>query len=351
MNRSILALMASGSYVLKATIRQLNNKDVRLRRRAVRKLFELDDPTAIDAFIPLLKDSDEWFRGKALMAIQRWASMKDLNLAEKLSNSKKPEERILACRIAPKVGKSSERILKKMLDDDDNLVKQNAWKNILNLNDYYIEEAIKSSDVGIRVLAVEKIQLMNEIDNDWIIRIFGDDSSRIRKKAINLLKSKPELYSSGEFDDVIIKIAENDNNIQIDALIMLIESGERNELFIQKIPLWLENDDPKMIKLVVESTKNKDWKEIDWLIDTIMSSSNDKLISRILRRKKSIEADKYRKEILLDEDRNVMLRSRVIEDLFGKEQEKEVTKIIHDLENNQNESISETAKMYRKSIS
>ena len=351
MNRSILALMASGSYVLKATIRQLNNKDVRLRRRAVRKLFELDDPTAIDAFIPLLKDSDEWFRGKALMAIQRWASMKDLNLAEKLSNSKKPEERILACRIAPKVGKSSERILKKMLDDEDNLVKQNAWKNILNLNDDYIEEAIKSSDVGIRVLAVDKIQLMYKIDNDLIKKIFDDDSSRIRKKAINILKSKPELYSSGEFDDVIIKIAENDNNIQIDALIMLIESGERNELFIQKIPLWLENDDSKMIKLVVESTENKDWEEIDWLINTIMSSSNDKLISRILRRKKSIEADKYRKEILLDEDRNAILRSRVIEDLFGKEQEKEITKIIHDLESNQNESISETAKMYRKSIS
>jgi len=314
-------------------------------------LFELDDPTAIDAFIPLLKDSDEWFRGKALMAIQRWASMKDLNLAEKLSNSKKPEERILACRIAPKVGKSSERILKKMLDDEDNLVKQNAWKNILNLNEDYIEEAIKSSDVGIRVLAVDKIQLMNKIDNDLIKRIFDDDSSRIRKKAINILKSKPELYSSGEFDDVIIKIAENDNNIQIDALIMLIESGERNELFIQKIPLWLENDDSKMIKLVVESTENKDWEEIDWLINTIMSSSNDKLISRILRRKKSIEADKYRKEILLDEDRNAILRSRVIEDLFGKEQEKEITKIIHDLESNQNESISETAKMYRKSIS
>ena len=343
--------MASGSYVLKATIRQLNNKDVRLRRRAVRKLFELDDPTAIDAFIPLLKDSDEWFRGKALMAIQRWASMKDLNLAEKLSNSKKPEERILACRIAPKVGKSSERILKKMLDDEDNLVKQNAWKNILNLNDDYIEEAIKSSDVGIRVLAVDKIQLMYKIDNDLIKKIFDDDSSRIRKKAINILKSKPELYSSGEFDDVIIKIAENDNNIQIDALIMLIESGERNELFIQKIPLWLENENSKMIKLVVESTENKDWGEIDWLINTIMSSSNDKLISRMLRRKKSIEADKYRKEILLDDDRNAVLRSRVIEDLFGKEQGKEITKIIHNLENNRNESISETAKMYRKSIS
>jgi hypothetical protein len=30
---------------------------------------------------------------------------------------------------------------------------------------------------------------------------------------------------------------------------------------------------------------------------------------------------------------------------------KEITKIIQDLENNRNESISETAKMYKKSIS
>ena len=132
---------------------------------------------------------------------------------------------------------------------------------------------------------------------------------------------------------------------------MLIESGQRNELFSQKIPLWLENDDPKMIKLIVESIENKDWREIDWLINIIMSSSNDKLISRILRRKKSIEADKYRKEILLDGDRNAILISRIIEDLFGKKQDEEITKIIQDLENNRNESISETAKMYRESIS
>ena len=104
--------------MVRAAIRQLNDKDVRQRRRAVRKLFELDDPIAIDAFIPLLDDSDEWFRGKALMAIQRWASMKDLNLAEKLASSNKIEERILASRIATRVGKSSKTILKKLSEDE-----------------------------------------------------------------------------------------------------------------------------------------------------------------------------------------------------------------------------------------
>ena len=82
-----------------------------------------------------------------------------------------------------------------------------------------------------------------------------------------------------------------------------------------------------------------------------MKSSNDKLISRILRRKRTIEADKYRKEILLDETRDVVIRSRIIEDLFGKKQDEEITEIIFELENNENESISETAKMYRESIS
>ena len=343
--------MASGSNVLKATIRQLNNKDVRLRRRAVRKLFELDDPTAIDAFIPLLKDQDEWFRGKALMAIQRWASMKDLTLTEKLSKSQKPEERILACRIAPRIGISSETILREMLTDENNLVKQNAWKNILNINEDFIEEALENGDVGIRVLAIERIQLMKEINNDIIKKILYDDSVRIRKKAINLLRSRPKIYSSGEFDEIIIQIAENDSDIQIDALIMLIESGKENELFSQNIPIWLENEDPEMIKLIVESMENKDWAEIEWLINKIMKSSNDKLISRTLRRKKTIEADKYRKEILLDETRDVVIRSRIIEDLFGKKQVEEITEIIFQLENNENESISKTAKMYRESIS
>ena len=238
-----------------------------------------------------------------------------------------------------------------MLDDENNLVKQNAWKNILEINEDFIEGALENNDVGIRSLAIERIQSMDEVDNDTLKKILSDDSSRIRKKAINLLKSKPEKYSSGEFDEIIIKIAENDDRIQVDALIMLIESGKENELFSRKIPIWLENEDPMMIKLIAETIEQKDWLEINWLIKKIIKSSNDKLISRVLRRKKSVEADEIRKEILLDETRDAVIRSRIIEDLFGKKHNEEITKIIFDLENNNQKSISETAKMYRESIS
>jgi HEAT repeat protein len=337
--------------VVRAAIRQLNNKDVRQRRRAVRKLFELDDPVAIDAFIPLLNDSDEWFRGKALIAIQKWASMKDLELAEKLANSIKPEERILACRIAPKIGKSCELILKKLSDDEEQLVKQNAWKVRLEQDEHLIREAITVDESGIRILAMEKIEKMENIEDEVIKIILTDKSSRVRKKAVSLLRIHPELNHSGKYDEIIIDIAENDKNAQIDAIIMLIESGRESKVIREKIPAWLDQKNPQMVKSIIESLKNKNWSDKSDLIAAIINSSNDKLISGILRRNNSVEANKIRKDILLDENNSDILRARIIEDLFGKNQNDEkLMEIIKELQNSNNESISNSAKMFIKSI-
>ena len=337
--------------MVRAAIRQLNDKDVRQRRRAVRKLFELDDPIAIDAFIPLLDDSDEWFRGKALMAIQKWASMKDLRLAERLASSSKVEERILASRIAPRVGKTSKIILKKLSKDTDQLVKQNAWKVRLLQDELLIKEAIENEDTGVRILAVEIIEKMKHIDDEIIIKILKDESSRIRKKAVSILRVHPELNSSGQYDEIIIDIAENDKNAQIDAIIMLIESGRESGMIREKIPIWLEQENPQMVKSIIHSLKDKKWSEMESLTKAIINSSNDKLISGILRRNNTIEANELRKEILIDEKRSSVLRARIIEDLFGKKQKDEdLIKIMTDLQNSESESISNSAQMFIKSI-
>ena len=57
---------------LNAEISRLTNKDVKIRRRAVRALFEEDDPSA--SFVKLLDDPDFWFRNKALDAHRKWAT-------------------------------------------------------------------------------------------------------------------------------------------------------------------------------------------------------------------------------------------------------------------------------------
>jgi HEAT repeat protein len=337
--------------MVRAAIRQLNDKDVRQRRRAVRKLFELDDPIAIDAFIPLLDDSDEWFRGKALMAIQRWASMKDLNLAEKLASSNKIEERILASRIATRVGKSSKTILKKLSEDENHLVKQNAWKARLQQDELLIKEAIENNETGVRILAIEMIEKMDHIEDDIILKILKDNSSRVRKKAVSLLRANPKLNLSGDYDEMIINIAENDNNAQIDAIIMLIESGRESEIIRKKIPIWLEQENPEMVKSIINSLKDKNWNDMNNLTTAIVNSSNDKLISGVLRRNKSNEANEIRKQILIDEKRSSVLRARIIEDLFGKKQEDEdLVNIIKNLQNSDSQSISNSAQMFIKSV-
>tara|TARA_B000000475_G_C15994825_1_gene446505 strand:+ start:1042 stop:2058 length:1017 start_codon:yes stop_codon:yes gene_type:complete len=337
--------------MVRAAIRQLNDKDVRQRRRAVRKLFELDDPIAIDAFIPLLDDSDEWFRGKALMAIQRWASMKDLNLAEKLASSNKIEERILASRIATRVGKSSKTILKKLSEDENHLVKQNAWKARLQQDELLIKEAIENNETGVRILAIEMIEKMDHIEDDIILKILKDNSSRVRKKAVSLLRANPKLNLSGDYDEMIINIAENDNNAQIDAIIMLIESGRESEIIRKKIPIWLEQENPEMVKSIINSLKDKNWNDMNNLTTAIVNSSNDKLISGVLRRNNSNEANEIRKQILIDEKRSSVLRARIIEDLFGKKQEDEdLVNIIKNLQNSDSQSISNSAQMFIKSV-
>ena len=43
-------------------ISRLSNKDVKIRRKAVRLLFEENNPRALTGFVKLLEDSDFWFR-------------------------------------------------------------------------------------------------------------------------------------------------------------------------------------------------------------------------------------------------------------------------------------------------
>jgi len=192
---------------------------------------------------------------------------------------------------------------------------------------------------------------MSDIEDEIIKVILKDKSSRVRKKAVSLLRMRPELNSSGKYDEIIIDIAENDESTQIDAIIMLIESGRESKSIREKIPIWLEQENPQMVKKIVESMKDKDLEDISKLTTAIMNTSNDKLISGILRRNNSNEANKLRKKILLDNGRSDVLRARIIEDLFGKNQnDEELMRIIQDLQQSDNESISNSANMFIKTI-
>ena len=63
---------------------RLYHKDERQRRRAVRKLFEVDDPENLYDIINLLDDKEAWYREKSMEAIVKWANNGDEKIIQKL---------------------------------------------------------------------------------------------------------------------------------------------------------------------------------------------------------------------------------------------------------------------------
>ena len=127
---------------VRPALAKLNHSDVRQRRRAVRHLFELNDPEALNGFEKLLDDPDPWFREKALEAIEKWAASKDLVLIEKLSQSRENTRRLLAARIAIRAGGAGQIILDKLSSDDEPNIRLAAWKARINSDESSIAEAI-----------------------------------------------------------------------------------------------------------------------------------------------------------------------------------------------------------------
>ena len=81
--------------MLSKEISRLRDKDIRQRRKAVRRLFEDGDPSALPHFIPFLNDPDEWFVERAMIAIERWYDGMDIGICL-LYTSPSPRDTILS---------------------------------------------------------------------------------------------------------------------------------------------------------------------------------------------------------------------------------------------------------------
>ena len=147
---------------VRPALAKLNHSDVRQRRRAVRHLFELNDPEALNGFEKLLDDPDPWFREKALEAIEKWAASKDLVLIEKLSQSRENTRRLLAARIAIRAGGAGQIILDKLSSDDEPNIRLAAWKARINSDESSIAEALVVEDRAVRRAVAQRVSSLGK---------------------------------------------------------------------------------------------------------------------------------------------------------------------------------------------
>ena len=208
-----------------ATLR-LNHKDERQRRRAVRKLFEVNDSINLVSFVPLLEDDDQWYRERAMEAITKWAGINDIEIVNKLSNSKYVEQRVLASKISLRLGQEKLEIIDKLCIDKEIAVRIAGWESKFQADsdkiDELILEGLKSKDKTIRKITINKLTQMKNLDVKIIISALQDDSYIVRKAALEIIKNDSELSEMDIFDDYLLKMAVSNTKKEINGVIKIL---------------------------------------------------------------------------------------------------------------------------------
>lgn len=344
-NRSVLTAEASRSGVKHSAVSRLFHKDERQRRRAVRKLFELDDPEYLSDFIPLLNDEDPWFRQKAMEAVGRWLRDGHGEVVEMLAKSTYVEQRVLAARLALRSGEGGGEILLELCKDSGSSVRLAAWKARLGVDEdgaaAEIARAVKSDDSEVRQSAILRLSIMEVIDVNLLRTALNDPSPRVLDAAVSLVAKRPELNEDSEIEGLLITIAMGKEGPMRTAAIGVLASKTLGSPKIAALVLDLtEGGSAGLVSSLATGLRGIPWWQVEGLANRLMTTADDRLVARLLRGEGSDEAVPIRNAILSDPSKSTVLRARIIEDLIGRRVDETTLDIVSSLSKSDDESLS-----------
>jgi len=328
---------------------RLYHKDERQRRRAVRKLFEVNDPENLYDFINLLDDKEAWYREKSMEAIVKWANNGDEKIIQKLSSSKHISQRLLAAKLSPRLDKNRNKILQMLCLDDEITVRISAWEEKFNVPDSEINNLIKngmaSKDKAIRKISLIRLSKMDNIEIKYILESLEDVSYSVINAGLEIIKSEPQINKDGDFDGHLTRIAfdKSNKNCNIAASI-LIEKNYTNVEMNKYILKWSEESDMEFLNPIVNSLRKIEWWNNEKLRLHIINNSSDAFVIKIIRGSNSEMVTKIRNEILTKSERDDDVKSRIIEDLIGRKISNSTLEIIKEIKNNSNPTLSIVSK-------
>ena len=323
---------------VRPALAKLNHSDVRQRRRAVRHLFELNDPEALNGFEKLLDDPDPWFREKALEAIEKWAASKDLVLIEKLSQSRENTRRLLAARIAIRAGGAGRVILSKLSSDDEPNIRLAAWKARINSDESSIAEAIVVEDRAVRRAVAQRVSSLKRVDSNVILQLLSDESETVRASAIGIIEGDSVTYNEEIENQLNELIAESSGEVKARIAGILLASSSN------RIESWIRDTNTAFINRFSRSLRDTDWTSVEGLPDILKSNASEMLLIRLLRGERSESGAILRDDLLSDDSRSEEMRSQLIEDLIGRPISETTLSIVSELAKSDLQLISSSAK-------
>ncbi|MED5231388.1 MAG: HEAT repeat domain-containing protein [Candidatus Thermoplasmatota archaeon] len=323
---------------VRPALAKLTHSDVRQRRRAVRHLFELNDPEALEGFAKLLEDPDPWFREKALEAIDKWATSKDLALIEKLSQSGKNSRRLLAARIAIRTGGAGQAILSKLSSDDEANIRLAAWKARINFDESSITEALLVEDRAVRRAVAQRVSSLENVDSGIILQLLSDESETVRASALGIIEANSSTLDKQIEFRLKELIAESKGEVKARMASILLASSP------DQIDAWIGDSNTAFVNRFSRSLRDANWASIEGLPENLNSKASEMLLIRLLRGERSESGVNLRNDLLNDEARSEEMRSQLIEDLIGRPIAESTLSIVSSLAKSDKKLLSSSAK-------
>ena len=313
--------------MLRHELERLKHKDVRQRRMAVRRLFEIDDSAALATFIEMLDSTDDWFVEKAIDAIRKWVDGSNRKVIVSLSVRNEARFRLLAAELSPRIGSEALPILSTLCSDSDSSVCREAWRSRLKIDSGAIPVAIESEDHTIRKMAIS-----HSGDTAILEQMIFDPHLRVREAALDqmiIIRHSPEVV-----DELF------DSPLRLKAAILrfpsLIESEQTSI-----ISSLCADPEPALRKVIANHLDEADW--FDWP-DVCLAAKESKdpyLLPRLLRSRKEAKASEMQFDLLKNGDD--LSRSRMLEYLHGRTIPDSISDFLPSLVGDSNSLISQAA--------
>ena len=323
---------------VRPALAKLNHSDVRQRRRAVRHLFELNDPEALEGFVKLLEDPDPWFREKALEAIEKWAASKDLAVIEKLSKSRENSRRLLAARIAIRADGAGRAILETLSFDGEANIRLAAWKARISIDENSIAEALIVDDRAVRRAVAERVSTLENVDSRIILQLLNDDSETVRASAIGIIEADSATLDEEIANRLNELITKSSGELKARIASILLASSPN------QIDSWIEDSNTAFVNRFSRSLRDTDWTSVEGLPEMLKSNASEMLLIRLLRGERSQSGSILRNDLLMDESRSEEMRSQLIEDLIGRPISESTLSLVEELTKSDFELISSSAR-------
>ena len=296
---------------VRVEVERLSHKDVRQRRRAIRHLFELNDPLALSGFLQFLDSDDQWFVDQSIEAIRRWDKGDKKELLERLSNHNSREIRLLSLEICSRYSNTNS-ILSKLRIDSEPEVQKRAWIISLKQNSdiqfqEIAEEGLTSSFVNIRRSVIESaIQRGLE---PLIVKGLTDSAPIVISKSIQSLS-----IESLPIDEIRNFLIHNSPLVRSAAFRRL---NSENELTITDTKTILSIHSSETMEAIIDVySSSMDWASEE-ILELLLETPSDSLIPRLIRNSPRDDVDSIRAKLLLGKC-NEIRKMRYLEDLIGR---------------------------------